>query len=887
MPMTPKTFAPGEVPSTFAPDVSQGEMPMVPATSPWVNPMKNSAPGLLQQTGQTLTQLGEAGARIGNSIGDAVQQTVNDGMLKNALTQFQNGSQNILYNPQNGYLNTRGMNAQDQSAPTIKALDKTMAAARGTLTDPVQQRAFDLAANDQVEAINRQMADHQHQQVTQYGIQQNSDFADSQMILARNSYLHGRLDDYQNYLSQAKDAVLKVAELNGAPPESDVAQAMVRAKASDLVRGITVGLLDNHQYAEAKQYFEAQQGNIDMRTSDMLSSTVKSEYDRNLTETKGDGFLAAAQTGGAASHPDPNMAVSNPTGLVERGNLPIWNRPAVKNADGTVSSEYSTSFQDDQGHEVLVPTVVNGKFLTPDGTKPEEGSPAEKAMFQAAWDHYLTTGENLGKFDNAADADAYAEQLHNRPAASASAVPYTYGPLAVGSTVNPMKITDVPGSPRPDGRVHDGYDIAMPPGTAVRSPLDGKVVKVWNDDQFGGGLSMRVQLADGNTLGIAHLSAANVNEGDSVNRGQPIALSGNTGNATGGVLHVALQDPDGQHIDYFSASKPQPDQAGIADPDVLQRAIDLAKADDSLDPVQQKQVIRYMESEHMHERGIQDQQYQEVKQQAVDWMSKNGNDYSAMPATLKASLRASDAQGFQDMQDEDKLGKSDLNTQIQYYSLPPEQRTPDFVKNNYQNLKPGTFVSLLKNATDLQQSADNLPEANVRDMMFRSALLQNNFTNLLDPKTDADKQKVLQLRGDIDNVATSMQTALRHKLSPDEWQNVVDSQLKNNVFVERARSPWLTVGQVGSALGQAATGGGGFSMPTQDNPSYGQQMPLAQVSPADMGKAYVMSGGRKVYLADIPPGLKMQYELNRFKNGLPITEQGTADDWVHFGMPKQ
>ena len=427
-------------PSVFAPSVATDPMPMVPATSPYVAPMKNFAPGLLTQTGQTLAQTGEVEARAGNTIGDAAQNTVNDGMMKSALMQFQKSSQDILYNPQSGYLNTRGIDAQSQMAGATSGLGKALNEARATLTNPEQQRAFDIAANDQVLAVNRQMWEHQHQQVTQYGIQQNQDFADSQMIQARDAYLDGRQADYQKSFGLAKDAVLKVAQLNGATPESDVAQAMLRAKTSDLVRGITVGLIDNHQYAESKQYLESQQDNIDMRTSEMLGNAVKSEYDRNLVETKGDAFLAAAQKGGS--------------------------------------------------------------------------------------------------------------------------VPYTYGPLATGSTINPMKITDVPGSPRPDGRVHDGYDIAMPTGTAVTAPLDGKVVKVWNDDQFGGGLSMRVQLADGNTLGIAHLSAANVNEGDSVNRGQPIALSGKTGNATGAVLHVALQDPNGQHIDYFPRVRRSPTRPG-------------------------------------------------------------------------------------------------------------------------------------------------------------------------------------------------------------------------------------------------------------------------------------------------------------------------------------
>jgi hypothetical protein len=108
------------------------------------------------------------------------------------------------------------------------------------------------------------------------------------------------------------------------------------------------------------------------------------------------------------------MVGTNIKGLVEKGNLPIWNRPRIQNDDGSYSSEYSTSFEDEQGREVLVPTVVNGKFLTSDGKKPKEGSNEEKEMFKAAWQHYLKTGENLGKFDNYKDADAYSEILHNR-----------------------------------------------------------------------------------------------------------------------------------------------------------------------------------------------------------------------------------------------------------------------------------------------------------------------------------------------------------------------------------------------------------------------------------------------------------------------------------------
>lgn len=102
-------------------------------------------------------------------------------------------------------------------------------------------------------------------------------------------------------------------------------------------------------------------------------------------------------------------------GLITPGNIDLTTRPVVKNDDGTHSSENSVSFEDDKGHEVLVPTVVDGKFLTPDGKMPAHGSAAEKAMYHRAWEHYKQSGQHLGIFDTPEHADAVANQIHSRP----------------------------------------------------------------------------------------------------------------------------------------------------------------------------------------------------------------------------------------------------------------------------------------------------------------------------------------------------------------------------------------------------------------------------------------------------------------------------------------
>ena len=79
------------------------------------------------------------------------------------------------------------------------------------------------------------------------------------------------------------------------------------------------------------------------------------------------------------------------------GNIDLTKRPVVQNDDGSISTVRSMSFNED-GKEILVPTVVNGRVVSD----------------QEAIDHYHKTGEYLGKFNTIDEANAYAENLHNQ-----------------------------------------------------------------------------------------------------------------------------------------------------------------------------------------------------------------------------------------------------------------------------------------------------------------------------------------------------------------------------------------------------------------------------------------------------------------------------------------
>ncbi|WP_404377015.1 peptidoglycan DD-metalloendopeptidase family protein [Vreelandella aquamarina] len=108
------------------------------------------------------------------------------------------------------------------------------------------------------------------------------------------------------------------------------------------------------------------------------------------------------------------------------------------------------------------------------------------------------------------------------------------GNYRLSSHFNPRRLHPVTGRVSP----HNGTDFAMPIGTPITAPANGRVERVGNHHAAGRYIVVRHD--NGYRTRYLHLSQPLVSQGERVNMGERIALSGNTGRSTGPHLHYEV-----------------------------------------------------------------------------------------------------------------------------------------------------------------------------------------------------------------------------------------------------------------------------------------------------------------------------------------------------------
>ena len=107
----------------------------------------------------------------------------------------------------------------------------------------------------------------------------------------------------------------------------------------------------------------------------------------------------------------------------------------------------------------------------------------------------------------------------------------------------PNSFVDSFGAPRSGGRTHKGTDIMTARGTPLVAVVKGTIRATSPTDSGLGGITIHLTGDDGNVYYYAHLSSlkSGISKGVRVTAGQVIGYAGNTGNASGGAVHLHFE----------------------------------------------------------------------------------------------------------------------------------------------------------------------------------------------------------------------------------------------------------------------------------------------------------------------------------------------------------
>lgn len=117
------------------------------------------------------------------------------------------------------------------------------------------------------------------------------------------------------------------------------------------------------------------------------------------------------ESGGLAADDDaPVYVVGKPDGMTAPGNMDVTRTPGLRGAPSIRVDPEITDPRDPSGY----PSSVLSNTITSDGRHVLVPGVKHKGYIEDPEGEYRKTGENLGSFDTAKHADAYAEALHQQ-----------------------------------------------------------------------------------------------------------------------------------------------------------------------------------------------------------------------------------------------------------------------------------------------------------------------------------------------------------------------------------------------------------------------------------------------------------------------------------------
>lgn len=277
------------VPTSFVPqaDISS-QAGVAPFEATPGQPAQNLAAGQAVELGNAMVQAGNVEYRIGAIM----QDNLNDGNAKQALTQWQAQAQDMLRG-QNGYFNAYGKDADTKYQATQDALSASANSVMDGLGNDTQKAMFMQAASSHMTQYRGQMLDHKSKEAFKYAANEAQAYVTSLTSEAINNWKsRGQVDQYGNLtgpFNSATGAAIKQtrewAASVGVPINSQQMLEMERGVTTAITGGVVNRMMLKDQYKAALDYIVEQKDKnyIDEKAAQSMLTSVSANRDRQMS----------------------------------------------------------------------------------------------------------------------------------------------------------------------------------------------------------------------------------------------------------------------------------------------------------------------------------------------------------------------------------------------------------------------------------------------------------------------------------------------------------------------------------------------------------------------------------------------------------------------------